>query len=296
MSISDFAANPQSDETTQDTKWSDNTEPAPTAEPEPKASPTAEPEPEVSPTVNSVLNGIMSKIQPIGQNANFKMLIYGDPGTTKSSFVAGAPNNLIVDLEDGLLSAKSSPVGIAEGVQAYPWNGFEDFTNLVMAFMQDPPELKPFQVLSIDSFSEMHKRALAEVTEREWMKRPSSNRFVPETEHHMENNERMIRMIRALRDLNRDLILTAHAKTVEPKNKLPKTYADFSESLSNKIMGMMDVVGYMVKREVEGKVVPVMIVVGDGTIHCKTRIPLPPEIVNPTYAGIKKIWEESKNK
>lgn len=242
---------------------------------------------------NEILNSILGKIGNIDQQANFKMLIYGEPGSTKSSFSATAPNNLIADLEDGLISAKSSPNGIAPGVQKYPWSGFEDFTKLVVAFTQNPPELERFTTLTIDTFSDLHKRALAEVTEREWRKRPSSNRYVPEVEHHSENNERMIRMIRALRDLNRDLIIVSHAKTVEPKNKPAKTYPDFSESLANKIMAMMDIVGYMSVKTIEGKPTPVLRVITDGTIQCKTRVPLPAEIINPTYSQLRAAWEKT---
>lgn len=262
---------------------------APTTAATPTSATTANPV--TSP--NEILNSILSKIGDIDQQANFKMMIYGEPGSTKSSFSATAPNNLIADLEDGLISAKSSPHGIAPGVQKYPWSGFEDFTKLVVSFAQNPPELDRFKVLTIDTFSDLHKRALAEVTEREWRKRPSSNRYVPEVEHHSENNERMIRMIRALRDLNRDLIVVSHAKTVEPKNKPAKTYPDFSESLANKIMAMMDIVGYMTVKTIEGKPTPVLRVVTDGTIQCKTRVPLPAEIINPTYSQLRAAWEKT---
>lgn len=297
MSISDFE-----NEEVSKTEWDEGTKeqqtPVPLVEsPVETATPVSTtPVSTPPPNTDEILASLMGKIQPIGQNANFKIMIYGDPGSTKSSFTATAPNNLIVDLEDGLISAKSSPNGIADNVQAFPWQGFDALGALIGKFMEGAEPLKQFSVLSIDSFSELQKRALAEITEREWRKRPSANRFVAETEHHVENNERMMRMVRALRDLNRDLIITSHAKTVEPKGKPAKTYADFSESLSNKIMAMMDIVGYMSVKTIDGVPTPVLRVVTDGTIHCKTRVPLPAEILNPTYSGLRRAWEEaSKN-
>lgn len=249
------------------------------------------------PNVASILDDVLGSIgDDIGQGARLKMMVFGEPGSFKSSFVATAPNNLIVDLEDGLISAKHSPHGVAENVRPYKWKGFDHWEKTIQVLGSDPEELNWVEVLTIDTFSEMHKRGLQEIMEREWRKRPSINRYVPETEHHTENNERMLRMVRALRDLNRDILISTHSRTVEPKNKPSKTYADFSESLSNKLMGMMDVVGYMEKRVVDGKVVAVMRFQGDGSIHCKQRIGLPDELINPTYADIKRVWEASKNK
>lgn len=295
MSISDFAE--QSTEESK-TNWEEQNKPQVETNPTPAVAVASAPQTAASPEPSNdeILNSIMGRIKPIGQTSRLKIMVYGDPGTTKSSFVATAPNNLIVDLEDGLVSAFNSPTGVADNVHAYPWNGFDGLSALIGKFMEGADALKQFDVLSIDSFSEMQKRALAEITEREWRKRPSANRFVAETEHHVENNERMLRMIRALRDLDRDLIITSHAKTVEPKGKPAKTYADFSESLSNKIMAMMDLVIYMSMKEIDGKIVPVGRVVSDGTIHCKTRFALPEEIINPTFTQLKAAIEASKNK
>lgn len=254
--------------------------------------------PAAGPDPNAILQGIMGKIgDKIGSNAKCKILLYGDPGSMKSSLAATAPNNLVADLEDGLIAAKFSPHGVADSVRPYPWGGFEDFANLVGILAMGPEELAWVETFTIDSLSEVHRRALAEVTEREHRNRPGSvNKYVAETDHHQENNERILRMIRALRDMNRNLILIAHANTVEPKGKPAKTYPDFSEKLANKIEGMMDIVGYCEKKMTDdGKLVQVVRFKSDDGTHCKTRIPLPNEMVNPTMADILSVWEESKN-
>ena len=252
------------------------------------------------PTQEEILQGILGKIgDGIGHGSKLKLLLYGDPGSMKSSLAATAPNNLVADLEDGLMSAKFAPYGVADNVRPYPWSNFEDFSNLIGAFMQNPPELDWVETFTMDTFSEVHRRALAEVTEREWRRRPGSvNRYVAETEHHVENNERMLRMIRALRGLNRNLIILTHATTVEPKGKPSKTYPDFSEKLANKIEGMMDAVGYCEKKVIEfptgKKLCQVVRFQSDDGVHCKTRFPLPAEMINPSMADILKAWEESK--
>lgn len=304
-SISDFAEQKPDEEgakqwvdttTTEPQSPTDQSVTASPAESTTTESPTTtvnEPVPTAAqPPVDEILNSILGHMHDIGTKENFKIMIYGDPGTTKSSFAATAPNNLIVDLDEGLVSAMSSPNGVAENVKAFPWAGFQGLSALISKLAERPKELDWVETLTIDPFSETHKRGLDEVLAREHAKAPRTfNRYSPETEHHTENNNRMLAIIRQLKDLDRNLIITAHARTVEPKGKMAKTFPDFSESLANKIEGMMDIVGYMTRREIDGKMVPVLRVHTDGSVHAKTRVPLPVEIANPTYPQLKAAWD-----
>jgi hypothetical protein len=119
------------------------------------------------------------------------------------------------------------------------------------------------------------------------------NRFVAETEDHTENNEHIRRLVDALKDLDRNIVITAHARTVAQKNGSIKIYPDFSEKLSNTLAGMMDIVGYMTMREVEGKTVRVLRVRSNGLITCKTRFTnMPDELINPTWDMIEQYRDE----
>ncbi len=93
-----------------------------------------------------------------------------------------------------------------------------------------------------------------------------------------------------------NIIINSHSKTVEPKNAPSATYADFSESLSNKVMAMMDMVGYLQFKQVEDnegkRMVPVLRFKTDGVIRCKAPSFIPDEIVNPTYEQLRSMWEE----
>lgn len=306
MSISQFAENTpkgptwdSTDTPAQDSPTDQNTTDSPVGSTTTESQNEKTPSPSEAPTAatqDDILKSLMANIHDIGAKENFKILIYGDPGTTKSSFAATAPNNLIVDLDDGLISAKSSPNGIAPNVRSFPWQTFDHLSALINKLRQRPAELDWVEVLTIDPFSEMHKRGLDEVLAREHAKAPRTfNRYKPDGDHHQENNNRMLAIIRALKDLDRDLIITAHAKTTEPKNQPAKTYPDFSESLANKIEGMMDIVGYMTRREIDGQMVPVLRVQSDGTVHAKTRVPLPVEIANPTFAQLRAEFDKLAN-
>lgn len=239
---------------------------------------------------DAITNALLGSIQEIKPGAsNFKMLVYGDPGCTKSSFAAGAPHNLIVDFEKGLQSALHSPVGIGEGTVALPFKSVRQIEAIVQRYQANDPAFAKWNILTLDTISDLHKRALQEVTERKWANAPSMrNRFVPETEDYIEVNEMLTRLVRSLRDIEKDIIVLAHAKTVEPKNRPAKTYPDFSESLANKLEAMMDVVAYVqMQPDDQGNMMPVFQVKTAEGIHAKTRLDLPDMIANPTWVQFK---------
>lgn len=254
----------------------------------------------LNPEIDKILRGA---IGDVGEGSNLKCLFYGPPGSTKSSMLGDVPNNLIVDLEDGLIAAKSAYVHtgryLADNVKAYPYKTFDQFDNFVKLLTEG--YLPEFEVFSMDTISDWHKREIQDITEKGHAIRPSKSLYKPETDDYTEVNEKITRFIRRIRDMkDRDIILTGHSQTVEPKGRQAKTYLDFSEKLTNKILAMMDVVGYIEMREYDaeggGKInVPVMRVISDGQIYAKTRIPLPAEIVNPRWVDIKAAWENAKS-
>jgi hypothetical protein len=175
---------------------------------------------------------------------------------------------------------------------------------LVKRFADHHPALEQFEVLTLDTISDMYKREFQIILDREWANRPESvNRFDPDSlgkdkNPYTEVNQMLQFFMRTLRDLDRDLIVLAHGQTVEPKGKQAKTYFDFSEKLNNKLMAMLDIVGYMTRVEVpdgNGGVVekPMLRVISEGTIYCKTRIPLPATILDPTFPQLKAAWNQA---
>lgn len=271
---------------------------APTPEPEPEAIQAAfeaDTTPAAADVTDAVLNAILNKMVPVKDKTrrkNFKMLIYSDPGCGKTVFTGTAPDNMIIDVEDGLISLDNHPDMVADTVHAIPYNSFMGLDAIIQKLLEAPPELDHIKTLTIDSLNELHKRSLAEITERDYWASPSTrNRFVPETEHYTESSEQIRRLVSKMRDLDRNLILTAHAKTVEPKGKPSKTYPDFSEKLANTIAGIVDVVGYMYLKEVEGKTVRVLRLHSNGGIVAKTRVGgFPEEIVNPTWPSMYEVF------
>ncbi len=256
---------------------------------------------------DQITDFLLGQIGDIGSKENLKLGIYSEPGGTKSSFAGTAPNNLVIDLEDGLIAAKTayhhSGRPMAPNVKAFPYSKFLGAEELVKRFADHHPALESFDVLTIDTISDMHKRELQGILDREWARRPDSvNRFNPDTVEdnvYTEVNQMLSHFMRTLRELDRDLIILAHAQTVEPRGKPAKTYFDFSEKLTNKLMAMMDIVGYMSWMEVpdsQGNAVrkPTIRFHTEGTIYCKTRIPLPELVVDPTFPEIKAEWDKAR--
>ena len=243
-----------------------------------------------------VLETILDRITPIGASRKkLKVLLYSEPGAGKTTILGQIPNSLIIDVEDGLMSLNNHPELLADNVRTMPYKSFTGLELLIKKFAENPPELSNIETLCIDSVSELHKRGLEEVTEREYERNPMGNRFVAETEHHTENNEHIRRLASSLRDLDRNMVITAHSRTVEPKNRPAKTFPDFSEKLANTLAGIVDVVAYMYVDEIEGEKHRFIRFHTNGTITAKTRIGGFPELMaNPTWSMIWDKFQESQ--
>ncbi len=253
---------------------------------------------------NAITDSLLDQIGDLGTSSNFKMMIFGYPGRSKSSFLGTAPNNLIYDFEDGLIAAKTAYVNsgrpLADNVKSLGFTDLKQADDLIDRLQADDPRFAAWKVFSVDTISTMHKRMLEYVMRREKAKRPSMNEFDPQTEHYTEVNEVLTRFVQGICDIkSKDIIVLAHAQTVEPKGKPAKTYADFSEKLYNKLAAKMDVVAYVEMGEFDDgnggkKVKPYFRVQSEGTIQCKSRIPLPPEILDPTWPQFKEQFEKAR--
>jgi GTPase SAR1 family protein len=268
-----------------------------------EAEPTKEPEPTgnvpaTAPT-DEILETLLSKFTDLSSpKNNFKLLVTGEPDAGKTTFAGTAPNNLFIDTEDGTTSLLNHPEILGANSKRYPYKSFEGLEILVRYLQEGNPAFDWVQVVTLDSATNLHKRGLREVVERDWKRSPSTvNRYKAETDHHTENNERMRRLVDDFKNLDRDIILLAHSRIVEPKNKDAKTFPDFSEKLANAIMSLVDIGVYIEKRKVEDELKRVFRFRTDSTIMTKCRVDsLPDEAVDVTWPQIKKAWDEHQLK
>lgn len=244
------------------------------------------------------LDLLLNKIEDLSDHkTKLKMMIYSDPGAGKTTFLGQIPNNLIIDAESGTDSILNHKDIMGEGTKRLAYKTFEGLERTVETFHKFPDQLSQFSTISIDSMSNLHKRGLAEVVEREWRKAPSlNNRYVAETEHHTENNEHIRRLVQSLVDLDMNFVMTSHARTIEPKGKPAKTFPDFSEKLANTLAGMVGIVAYMYKAEVDGKEQRVMKFHPSNGISAKCRFgSFPVNLIDPTWVQVRDLLEKHGN-
>lgn len=245
--------------------------------------------------VDEVLQALLGKITPLTAPPEYlKVLVYGDPDAGKSTFGGSADNNLIIDADKGLVSLTNNPQLIGKNSQRYPYNTFQGFEVLLDYLHKQNAAFDWTKVVTIDTLSELHKKGLAEITERDHAMNPyQNNKYMAQTEQHTENNEHIRRIVSSLKDLNRDLIILAHSRIIEPKNAPSKVYPDFSEKLAKSIVALVDICVYIEKREVDGEIKRVFRFHTPDTIMTKCRIGgLPSEAVDITWPKLRAAFEK----
>lgn len=244
-------------------------------------------------TSDALLDAILGNIKIIGEaKPPIKLMLYSLPGAGKTSLAGQIPNNLIIDTEHGRLTLDQNPDLVAENVKVFPFTSFDGIERTIKKFIEAPAALADIETITIDTLNNLHKRGLAAVTERAWAQNPvSNNKYVAETEHHTENNERVRQLVQDAVDTGRNIIIMAHSRTIEPKNQTARTFPDFSEKLANVIAGMVDVVGYMYMTEIDGENKRVIRFRPTESVTAKTRVKgLPDNMIDPTWDKILEVW------
>jgi hypothetical protein len=243
--------------------------------------------------VDEILQALLGKMTDLDEAPNnLKIMIWGEPDTFKTTVAASAPNNLFIDTEKGNTSLLNFPDKLGKGSKRYPYNTYQGLEILLGYLQRHQPEFEWAKTVTIDTLSNLSKRNLADINEREYNKAPGLvNRYKAETDYHQENNEQMRRLVDQLKDLDRNLILTCHARQVEGKNKVIRYFPDFSERLANTLVSFMDIVIYVEKREIDNEVKRVFRFRTDSNIMTKCRVnSLPDEAVDVTWDGIWNAW------
>lgn len=239
-------------------------------------------------------------IAPIGETDPFvKVLIYGDPGVGKTVLAAGAPIPLLMDVEHGARSLKNHPE-LSHVLTVPIRNWGQCMVLLEKIFNQDKtplykggPPITEIKTVIIDTVSELQRRVLDEQ-----LRAKATTTFVAGGKDYQENTERMRRFIMFLRDLPINFVLTCHAKTEVVTNEstgetVISYRPDLTPKLSTAVVGQMDLVGFMrltrvPDEEAEGgfKLARVLQVHPTERVVAKTRITLPPALIEPRFTDI----------
>ena len=226
---------------------------------------------------------ILDRVSPVTERTPYlKCLFYGMPGVGKTKLSASAPGALVVDAEHGTRTLMNHPE--LGNVKVLSVKSFDD----VMALFWELQEgkLEDVQTVVIDSISELQKRQMDDLLRENAVKDKNRSPYLPFMQDYKLNTEVLRRLIVSFRDLERNLIVTAHA--VEDKDESdgrvfwrPAVTPKFAETL----LGIMDVVGFMsLDVDREGKQTRTLQIMPSRRVVAKTRIGgLPPVLTNPTF-------------
>lgn len=248
---------------------------------------------------DAIIAALSARMGTLGtKQTKLKMLIFGGPGSGKTTFAAHPSVDgmkiLFIDVERGTASLVGGEGVVPENVTVLEYKSFRQIELLTQALANG--EFPEYDIIVLDSLSELSRKGLAEVTDREHFKSGGlRNRYTAETSDYSENNEHIRRIVDSLRDLDRHLICTSHTRQKEDKRTgLTFKQADFSPAMAQTFNGIFDVVGMLSFDAEEGtrelQVQPSI------DVTAKTRVKgLDPVIENPSWNEIYATFRKQHN-
>lgn len=225
---------------------------------------------------------LLSRIKPANAPRPIKMLIYGMPGVGKTVFAAGAPKPLFVDAEHGTRSLLNHPE--LKDIPVLPLSNFNEVDALFWQLKAG--ELPDRETIVIDSISELQKRNMDQLLDIASERDRNRNKFLPlQQDYHM-NTEVLRRLVVSYRDLDRNLIVTAHVtESQDDSTGIMVVRPAVTPKLANTLEGIFDVVGYMTLEHTAQGPKRKLQIMPDRRVKAKTRVGgLPAVIENPTFA------------
>lgn len=233
-----------------------------------------------APRTNKVLDAILDRIAPVHVNTpTLKVLIYGEAGTGKTTFAGTSPSPLVIDVERGsrALLNVNNPVDVLE------FKSIEQVEATIAYLKQGHEAFEKYDTIVLDSITEMQARLIDQQLRQLGAGAPV---YKADWGVYGENTQRLRMLISSFRDIEKNLICTAHART-EKDDQTGITFVrpDLTPGLNKTVAGIFDIVGYL---RINAKGERVLRVQPSKTVKAKSRLSLPDEITMPTWASIAK--------
>lgn len=216
---------------------------------------------------------------------SINLLLYGEPKVGKSTFATTAKNVLIADAESGYnyMGAKGIDVPVA---QIKTWDDMKEFYKEA-----SKPEYK---TIVIDPVGELLDKLMIKAkTNRLYVQSTDPSAlsmkgwgFVKDT---------MRQMLKSFRDMDKNIIFIAHVKNIDDDGQTKKT-PKLDANLSNDLMAMMDLIGYMFTINDKSSPKRIITFKSTGKFDAGDRSDTLPEYYNPSDGFDPIIEAMQKNK
>lgn len=162
------------------------------------------------------------------------MLVYGQGGVGKTTFSATAPKPIIADCENGskYFGLRGIKVDVAE---ISNWGDIQEFYKFVKE--------SPHETIVVDPIGELMEKLKIHIVnskEKKYVQYDGSLTMAGWGEM----KDRMRQFVKAIRDLNKHMILVAHVEEKDDENKLVKR-PKIMTKMSEELIALVDVVGFM---------------------------------------------------
>lgn len=209
-----------------------------------------------------------------------RLVLYGDPGVGKTTLAATAPRPFFIDTDGGLISIAVE----GEAPVTFAPQGYKDVEGLYFWLRDRSDE---FDTVVIDSIDSLQRLLLDEIVDQGRAKASGNSilEFVPEQAEYLANQRQIQRILHAMRQLDKHVIVTAAVR-----ERSGKRVPDVSPGLLNYVQRWSSVTGELVVAAIEENDEPqrVLAVAPSPQRETKTRFrSLLPYIVAPTFP---KLW------
>lgn len=218
-------------------------------------------------------------------------LVYGEPGAGKTYLLGTAADHpetaplLFLDIEGGIMTIRDRQD--IDVVQVRSMKQLQDIINMIAK----QPKPLYYKTIGVDGITELQKLDMRTVMMEQFNRKPeTTDIYVPSQREWGKSGERVRMIVRALRDLECNLIMTAlQAEFVDERTGRRLIHPSIPGKLKSEIPGFFDIVGHLKAVHEGGEIIRTLQTVKTESLIAKDRSDsLPPLMKNPS---IPEIWD-----
>ena len=203
-----------------------------------------------------------------------KYLIYGAPGTRKTTFASTFPNPVWIDLERSTDTLRH--IHAPEGIAVMRPKKMQEIIDIIKDFPKSE-----FETLVVDTATRLQIFQLAEQMKDMIAKNSSRDKYLPYQADYRRSGALLDELFSALQECDKNVVIIAHQKTFidEETKRVTAVRPDLTPRLADAVSGLLNCVGYSeVKNNVQ-----IMHFNSFGKVFAKNRLNIQEPITNPTY-------------